>query len=407
VTNQRNTASPEQIEHEIAVNRADIAAIIEAIQRRVSPWRLVNEVFDGARDVASGAARGARRVGGDVVETGSDFANNLGRTVRNNPVPVVLLGIGLTWLYFGSRRIGQDHDYRTHERMVDGQTPDGPPPEAIDPLAAPRPSPRAAQPITPLDEAPVPSAAATGASDGSGGWPEQGAPFRPHESTVGAQTTPGQHPERETGSVKETLAEVAAEMRRHVPEIGDIRERAGAASAAMTSAASRYAGRAREGIGRAGTAMRGYGTKVREAASEAGGAVVRTTRQHPLLTAAGLFAVGAGLAALLPRTRREDAWMGQSADAVRRTIRRTGSAAREELDKAASEVAHAARSSAEEEGLVPGQARETARNVVESATEVVRDTAEAAREEVDRRLRPGERSEPQEGDGTRPAGSRQ
>ncbi len=37
-------------------------------------------------------------------ETGGEFTLNLGRTVRANPLPVALLGIGLGWLMVADRQ---------------------------------------------------------------------------------------------------------------------------------------------------------------------------------------------------------------------------------------------------------------------------------------------------------------
>lgn len=372
MTLERN-ASPEQIEHEIAATRANIAMEIEEIQRRISPWRLLSEVMDGARGAVAGAARGARHVGDEALETGSEFAANLGRTIRQNPVPVVLLGVGLTWLCLSGRRNGVEARDVGADRFPATGSPH-----------------RAGAGETSFAETAAPSRGSIVAGEGE--WPEQGAyaappGSRPHESTVGAQATPGRNPEQETGTIKETLAEIASDVRRQVPEIGD---RVSRASEQMTETAGRYVSgareAAREGIQQAGEAVRSYGAKARDVASEAGGAAVRVVARHPLLTAAALFAIGAGLAALIPRTRKEDAWMGESAEAVRDSARSLVTEVGAQAGDAARSVADAARSSAEEQGLTPGHAAQAARHVVDSATEVVHDTAEAAREQVDRRL---------------------
>lgn len=79
------TESPEQLEQQIARTRAEIDVTLDAIQEKLSPGRLLDQVMDYTK------------------ENGGAFAGNLGRSVRDNPVPVALLGIGLGWLMFCRR----------------------------------------------------------------------------------------------------------------------------------------------------------------------------------------------------------------------------------------------------------------------------------------------------------------
>jgi hypothetical protein len=90
----REAASPDQLEREIAQTRAEIGRKLTLLQDRLSP-----------RHVAG-------RVAGSVGEQGSAFARNLGAALRDNPVPALLLGIGLCWLMLASRHNG-------HEATVD------------------------------------------------------------------------------------------------------------------------------------------------------------------------------------------------------------------------------------------------------------------------------------------------
>src|SRR5690606_38319629 len=57
---------------------------VDALERRLSPGELVDQALGMAR------------------EHGGEFATNLGRSVRNNPVPVILTGIGLAWMMASS-----------------------------------------------------------------------------------------------------------------------------------------------------------------------------------------------------------------------------------------------------------------------------------------------------------------
>ena len=80
------TGSPAELEREARESRADVERTLDAIQDRLSPGQLVDQVARYMRD------------------NGGEFARNFGDTVRQNPVPVVLVGVGLAWMMLGSRR---------------------------------------------------------------------------------------------------------------------------------------------------------------------------------------------------------------------------------------------------------------------------------------------------------------
>jgi ElaB/YqjD/DUF883 family membrane-anchored ribosome-binding protein len=75
--------SPNEIQENIQQTRAEMNHTLHALERRLSPGQLTDQVL--------GYFRGAG-------EESSEFAANLGRSIRDNPVPVTLLGIGLSWL---------------------------------------------------------------------------------------------------------------------------------------------------------------------------------------------------------------------------------------------------------------------------------------------------------------------
>lgn len=72
---------PEEIEAEIARTRGDMNATLSAIEQRLTPGQLVDQGLAYVRH--SGA---------------NEFVSNLGGSVKNNPIPVALMGIGMAWL---------------------------------------------------------------------------------------------------------------------------------------------------------------------------------------------------------------------------------------------------------------------------------------------------------------------
>ncbi|WP_421683925.1 DUF3618 domain-containing protein [Stutzerimonas urumqiensis] len=77
---------PETLEREIDQQRAEITDIVTALENKLSPGQMI--------DTALGYAKG----------NGGEFVTNLGNTLKANPVPTLLTGIGLVWLMAGQNR---------------------------------------------------------------------------------------------------------------------------------------------------------------------------------------------------------------------------------------------------------------------------------------------------------------
>ncbi len=78
---------------EIERTRADMSETVDAIQERLSPQNLKEQAKDRVKEATVGRAREARA---GVVET-----------VRANPLPAALTGIGLGWLLMSARQQSQ------------------------------------------------------------------------------------------------------------------------------------------------------------------------------------------------------------------------------------------------------------------------------------------------------------
>ena len=215
---------PEEIEAEIARTRGDMNATLTAIEQRLTPGQLVDQGLDYIRN--SGA---------------NEFVSNLGGSVKNNPVPVALMGIGMAWLMATGNR---------------------------------RPS---------------------------------------HLERSGSESTgPGmmQRASEGVASAKDRLSQTTQSAREHVGQLGQ-------------SARSQV-----ERVRHQAERMRsGYDSMVRD---------------QPLVLGAIGLAVGAMLAAALPRTREEDRLMGEASDRLTEKAKQLG---QEQAGKA-KEVATAAKDAA-------------------------------------------------------------
>jgi len=84
-------AESEQLEREARRSREKLALTLEQLRARLTPGQVIDQTIDYVRN-------------GPVAE----FLHNLGREVRENPMPLVLIGIGVTWLMVASNRTSRN-----------------------------------------------------------------------------------------------------------------------------------------------------------------------------------------------------------------------------------------------------------------------------------------------------------
>jgi len=90
---------PEEIEREIEATRSRLSRVIDELGNKLSPQNLKEEAKSAIKDAAQGAVSNvgeqARRTGFRLVEV-----------IRENPLPVIAVGAGVTWLL--TQRSGSD-----------------------------------------------------------------------------------------------------------------------------------------------------------------------------------------------------------------------------------------------------------------------------------------------------------
>jgi ElaB/YqjD/DUF883 family membrane-anchored ribosome-binding protein len=194
-------------------------------------------------------------------------------------------------------------------------------------------------------------------------------------------------------------ASLAAERARETAAMAaeQARETAEGVRQQVSGAASHVAETARE----LGQTVQDYSASVREQAAYAADRTSETARhmayrtrsfaeEQPLMTAAIGIALGALLAAVLPKSRMENEYLGETSDSVKRSLRETASEQYRSLKSAAGRVAEDVGSAAREEGLTPDGAAAAARDLGERVRRVAEEGADAAKSEMDRMSR-GER----------------
>lgn len=84
----------QQLEQEIAQQRAHLTQTIQSLERKLSLNDIVEQVVNYGK------------------ENGGAFGNNLVGSIKNNPIPTLLTAIGLSWMMYGQNRSSIDQSNR-------------------------------------------------------------------------------------------------------------------------------------------------------------------------------------------------------------------------------------------------------------------------------------------------------
>lgn len=382
--NYRNI-SPDEIEQDIASTRAHIDQTLDVLTARLSPSGLVDQAIRTARD------------------TGGEFTLNLGRTIRENPVPTALLGLGVGWLMLAGRK-PRDGGYIEHTDDLES---------GYEPGRRYRVSPAGLAPTSSVethdldvpedwtaayDDQPLDELDAEGRPGGGDRVDATKAAAKEayqqvREGAAGARASLG-------GSAKrggEAARDAAERAKRSAHDLGErvsdsgrrtserVRETAHGLSDRASEAAARarlygssVADRAADAYQRGGYAARRASWRAREAAGSAGS----FAREHPIAVGLGIAAVGAVIAAFLPRTRREDELLGEKADELKAAAREQAEIQAERARDAATAAIEAGKQQAREAGLTPEGIKEKLSETAAAAAGVARSAAEAGSEKA-------------------------
>lgn len=344
--------SPKEIEREVDRERQKISGTVDELQERFSPKNLASD----AMSLFS--------------EHGGDFGRSLGRTVRDNPVPLILTGIGLAWLMAGSgdqgrssrREFGHDDglDYgRDRYRQTGWYDRDRLPDH---------------------DRTGRTAAARTGAAGGDDGGvgsslrsgaPGVGSDIGSAARSVGASASDTTSTVRDKASAGVDAAADAA--RTTAAKAGALADRTGAAAADTYDEMRRRADDA-------GRRARDYGRRARDGLDD-------LMEEQPLVIGALALAIGAAIGGALPRTQREDEWVGEESDRLydeaRSTVldeaakaRAVGERVADEASEMADEVAAKVSDATPQGSEAVSAAEREARAAGNRLTEAAKDEAE-------------------------------
>nr|WP_298372942.1 DUF3618 domain-containing protein [uncultured Halomonas sp.] len=298
----QDTRKPEEIESDIEENRERLDRTLHELEEKISPRRLIDTTMDYVR---SGGA--------------NEFASNLSDTIKNNPVPFVLTGVGLGWLIMAqrnpdkySRRNRYNDDVDTygyedsrHYPMTTRPAPTG----ASSGSTAGLPSDSTRVPPTtsvPSSTSVPPTSGTTagGTTVGSTTTTSRVPPAAYTTGTLGDNDYDDRQGKGRMSGAKEKAQNMSSSVKDGARNMSNsVKGRAQSMSSSMRDGTSRMKSGSR-------SAMRGAS----QSAQNAGQQTTQFIQEHPLVTAALGVAIGAAIGSLLPSTRFEDEQFGDTRD---------------------------------------------------------------------------------------------
>lgn len=286
--------SSAQIEREVEQTRNNVADTLDTLRHKLQPGQMMDNVVGQVSDYVRSSG-------------GTEFVRNLGASVRNNPLPVALIGAGIAWLLMSGGKSAPRQGYEYEDDY---------------------PTPRRIGSAGPLrmginDAISETRRLASDAAEAVGD-----AASRAKSAVTDAASRAG-------SAVSDVVVEASSAVSGAVAQ----------ASSSVGDAASRLADKGAQLAGSAGEATDSVRRNVRSYADQAADfaedgtrrlrrdGVGRTLEQvaeaQPLVFGALGLALGAALGAVLPKTEAEDRLMGEARDQV---ANRLGETAREGLE---------------------------------------------------------------------------
>ncbi|MGC3874710.1 DUF3618 domain-containing protein [Halomonas sp. GXIMD04776] len=291
----QDTRKPEEIESDIEGNRERLDRTLHELEEKISPQRLIDTTLDYVR---SGGA--------------NEFASNLSDTIKNNPVPFVLTGVGLGWLMMAQRNPDK-YSRRQHHDDVD-----------IHGYEDSR--------HYPMTTRPAPTGTATGSTRVP---PTSSVPSStsvpPTTGTTAPTTTRVPPAAYTTGAVGDT----DYDDRQGKDRMSGAKEKAQHISSGVKGRAQDMSNSMRDGTARMKSGSRSALRGASQGAQNAGQQTTQFIQEHPLVTAALGVAIGAAIGSLLPSTRFENERFGDTRDKL---VDRAAEEGQKHADKAQAKV---------------------------------------------------------------------
>lgn len=282
---------PAAIERDIKEARSELGRTIDELQERLNPSTLKAQATDAVKGATVGRAE---EFADSAKETAKGVGTQMMQTMRDNPIPTALTGVGLFWLWRKSRRNG-DHQYqpdpgsRTWEAYSRNQ----------------------------------PQYSSSG-YQGQSGYGYQGSQAQ------------GSMQSGESGGMMSRAGDMASGM------AGQAQGAVGQVADGMQSAAGAVAGGIQSSAGAVAEGVGNVAESAQHTAQATTNQLQEWMRDRPLVVAGAALALGATIGMALPETEKERELMGSMSEDVMERAKSTAQAAQDKVRAAAEDAASSA-----------------------------------------------------------------
>src|SRR5436190_9059426 len=280
-------STSEQLEREAEASRESISYHLDELRSRMTAGEIVDQVMDYARN-----------------GTGGQFAENLRRQVVNNPLPVALIGAGISWLLMSGSKAPADRASRLKGASTKGVVDSTFEGAAGFGESLQKKGSRVAQ-----DASGAAGDAASSLTDQAESLQEKGSRVAEDASDAARETASSLTDKAR--SAAEGVSEYAQDAKSR------LRERVGSAGSSASETFSSMSKGATERLQKSTEIARETTSALRQRAVESNRQAVALVRDQPLILVGLGLAVGSILGALLPGTKTEDQLMGEVSDELK------------------------------------------------------------------------------------------
>lgn len=341
-TGATERASSDEIRSDIRGTRRDMDQTLDQLGERLHPRHLLDDVLDLFRNTPEGSASRNQ-----LTRTSKRVGRTVAAELKEHPLPALLVGAGLLWWIIDANTDDDDGEAdaeqqkrRRFERLRST-------PSARADMAYPPPY----EPYVGYHER---GRHAGGMIEESNGGTDRSMKEKAADMASaagdkisGAASAIGDKISDAASSVGYTMSDAAS-------SIGDKMADAG-------SSARRYSARGAQAVSRQATML---SDRFREASDD-----------YPLAVGGAFLAAGLLAGLLLPRTEKEDEWMGEASDKLKEQSRLKAEQLAQQGKEAAMKTAGAALDEAEARGITPETLAEKTSRVVSEAVNAGNETA--------------------------------
>jgi len=296
------TDNPDEIRDDIEQTRAQMSGTLDAIEAKLNPHRIAQQVTDTVKEATVGKAE---EFMSDMSDRAQDLGSTFMDTLRENAVPAALIGLGLGWLMVKNNSANREREQRRYQTNYRGGY-----------------------------RVPI---------EGQGYGTPYGQQYYPGARYQTNQAARYQQQGDESGA--NPMQRAGQKAGQALSQAQDaVSDRMGDAVDNVQEAWGNVTDQAQETWG-----------NVTDQAQRAQGWLQRTYQENPLMIGAIVLVAGAAIAFAIPETPQENQWMGSARDNLAQqaqsTVQETVQKTQQVAKKAASAAKDAAKDEAQQQQL--------------------------------------------------------